>query len=335
MGALDCVNVNRITPTESTEVFAVNGSETSLDKTRRGDIESQLLHSHASGKRHSIWWRLGIDLPLLLLVLILPPLQELGIFPQHKSGFFCNDPALSYKFTGDTVSAAVIVTSIIVSPFILIWITELILLDSELKICEKMKHSVKQALFLYRNYAYGLVFNIVVVEVMKGITGNPRPTFFDICEPDTAKTCNGSEYVSTFECTSTRYSAWYQMDSYHSFPSGHTSLSVYCGLFIAWYLQQRAFDWRHRSVLAVPVLQLVCLTYAAVCSLTRITDRRHHWWDVLTGAVIGAICVFYTVLVLCKNFSNLKEQKREKRIVTPVQSNRTSIYDTRLQGPLT
>lgn len=33
--------------------------------------------------------------------------------------------------------------------------------------------------------------NLGVVEVMKGLMGSPRPTFFDLCQPDAAKTCNG------------------------------------------------------------------------------------------------------------------------------------------------
>ncbi|KOB78502.1 Uncharacterized protein OBRU01_01113, partial [Operophtera brumata] len=88
-----------------------------------------------------------------------------------------------------------------------------------------------------------------------------------------------------------------EMDSYRSFPSGHTSMSVYCGFFVAWYLQARAFNWRHRSVLLVPFLQLGALSFAVVSSLTRITDRRHHWWDVLTGSAIGLITLLYAVMV--------------------------------------
>ncbi|RVE53010.1 hypothetical protein evm_002308 [Chilo suppressalis] len=70
-----------------------------------------------------------------------------------------------------------------------------------------------------------------------------------------------------------------------------------------WYLQRRAFSWHNRSVLAVPLAQTLCVTYAAVCALTRLTDHRHHWWDVLVGGAMGTLAALYTVLVLCKNFS--------------------------------
>ncbi|CAK1584206.1 unnamed protein product [Parnassius mnemosyne] len=325
MGALDCVSASKISPTDSTEVFAVDRSDTSLDKTKR-DIESQLLQYKTNSRRHGIWWTLGVDVPLLSIVATLLGLQQLGMLPQHKSGFFCNDPALSYPYLGDTISMAVIICSIIACPLFLILITELVFTDAEQSTRLKLVHSSKKALWLYRSYAYGLLFNVSIIEVMKAVSGNPRPTFFDICEPDTAKTCNGSDFVSTFSCTSTRFSAWYQMDSYHSFPSGHTSLSVYCGLFMAWYLQRRAFDWSHRSVFLVPVLQLICVTYAVVCSLTRISDHRHHWWDVLTGAVVGIICLVYTVIVLCDNFSYAEKVNTEDiNMTTSQQTTRTTI----------
>ncbi|CAG5015080.1 unnamed protein product [Parnassius apollo] len=268
----------------------------------------------------------GPSIAQMVVVATLLGLQELGMLPQHKSGFFCNDPALSYPYLGDTISMAFIICSIIACPLLLILITELVFTDSEQSTRSKVVHSSKKAVWLYRSYAYGLMFNISIIEVMKAVSGIPRPTFFDICEPDTAMTCNGSDFVSTFECTSTRFSTWYQMDSYHSFPSGHTSLSVYCGLFMAWYLQRRAFDWSHRTVFLVPVLQLICITYAVVCSLTRISDHRHHWWDVLTGSVVGIICLVYTVIVLCDNFSYAKEENAEDMNMTASQlTTRTTI----------
>ncbi|XP_049876653.1 phospholipid phosphatase 1-like isoform X2 [Pectinophora gossypiella] len=270
----------------------------------RRDLESQMSKSNSGTGSHSVWWTLAIDIPLLVLVGLLVGLFELRILPGHKTGFFCNDPRLSYPFTGDTVSMAAIVSTVVLLPIPIIFVTELIFHDTDYFERTKIVQSIRNTLWIYRSYAYGLFLNLSVVEVMKLVTGAPRPTFFDICQPDTARTCNGSEFVPTFECTrNARFSSWFQSDSYHSFPSGHTSLSVHCGLFLAWYLQRRAFDWNHRCVFVVPVLQLALLSYSAVCSLTRVTDYRHHWWDVLVGTVIGVVSMLYAVLVLCKNFS--------------------------------
>ncbi|XP_045452675.1 phospholipid phosphatase 2-like [Melitaea cinxia] len=331
MGALDCVSV-RIKPTDSTEVFTVTRSELSLHPPRR-DTESQKLTQKNCGRPHWLWWTFGVDVPLFLLVAVLVGLFELGVIPQHKSGFFCNDPALSFPFQGDTVSMQILMCSVILLPFVLIFITEFIFVDSTFSTRMKFDYVSTESLKLYRNYFFGLNFNLIIIEVMKGITGNPRPTFFDICEPDTAKTCNGSEYVSTFECTSTRFSKWYQSDSYHSFPSGHTSLSLYCGFFMAWYLQRRAFSWRNSTVLLVPLLQLLCITYVAICSLTRITDHRHHWWDVLTGAVVGIVTFVFVVSTLCDNFKRKAtySQNASNSMTDSQQTVRTLVFD----GPQT
>ncbi|KAL4704752.1 hypothetical protein ACJJTC_009769, partial [Scirpophaga incertulas] len=260
----------------------------------RRDLESQ-GSVNGTSTRQKLWWMLLLDAPLLLTVLLLLSLFELGVLPSHKAGFYCNDPALSFPFTGDTVSTSVLLSTVFTAPLI-------------------VKLPLRADI------------QLSVVELMKGITGSPRPTFFDICQPDTGKTCTGSEFVSTFECTSTKFSNWMKTDSYHSFPSGHTSLSVYCGLFIAWYVQKRAFNWRSRSVFVVPATQLLSLSFAAVSSLTRVTDRRHHWWDVTVGCIVGAATFYYAGVVLSKNFLTLRREHQGLRLQVPVKGN---YYDKR------
>ncbi|XP_072942782.1 phospholipid phosphatase 2-like isoform X2 [Epargyreus clarus] len=255
--------------------------------------------------RRSILWHLLIDLPIILLVAALCILLEVGALPSRQSGFRCNDPALSFPHSGDTISISLVAVITVFVPYVIIWGVEALLYrDDEYSMKKsKLLASARTAGFIYRDYIYGAVVNLTVLEVVKCVVGSPRPTFFDLCEPDKARTCNGSEYVSSYQCTSTKYSRYLQIDSIRSFPSAHTSLSVYSGLFLAWYLQRRAFSWHNRSALLVPLLQLLCALYAVLCPLTRVTDRRHHWWDVLAGAVMGLFTVVYTVVVLCKNFS--------------------------------
>ncbi|CAG5015091.1 unnamed protein product [Parnassius apollo] len=255
--------------------------------------------------RHSLWWHLSIDLPILLLVAALCILLEVGALPSRRNGFKCNDPDLSYPHTGDSISITLVAVITVMIPFIVMWGVETILQQDDEYTMKKSKliESAKTVSLVYRDYIYGAVVNLTVLEVIKCVVGSPRPTFFDLCEPDKAMTCNNSEYVSSYTCTSTKYSRYLRIDSSRSFPSAHASLSIYCGLFLAWYLQRRAFSWHNRSVLLVPLLQILCIIYAAVCPLSRLTDHRHHWWDVLAGGVMGFISALYTVLVLCKNFS--------------------------------
>ncbi|XP_061721129.1 phospholipid phosphatase 1-like isoform X2 [Cydia pomonella] len=268
-------------------------------QSQRRDLESQSTSN--SAKKHSIWWNVFLDVPILAAVVIVVSLYEYGIIPSYKSGFFCNDPNLSYTFNGDTVKEVVLVTTVLLMPLTAFLITELVLLDSDY-LRSRPVEALRRTGLLYRNYMYGLVFNVLVVEIIKGLSGMPRPVFFQICKPDTGINCTTGEYISTFECTSS-YSWWKQYDSYHSFPSGHTSLSVYCGLFIAWYLQRRAFSWSSRTVLLVPLAQICCVGYAAVCSLSRITDHRHHWWDVAAGMVVGVVTLLFAVFPITNNFA--------------------------------
>ncbi|XP_046970443.1 phospholipid phosphatase 2-like [Vanessa cardui] len=296
---------SKVVPAPSGEgVFTIDMSSTStLDIAAVS--EQRAPEPAAMQARQSLLWHLLIDLPILLLVAAVCILLEVGALPSRRSGFRCNDPDLSFPHTGDTISISLIAVITVIVPYLILWAIETILhRDDEYTIKKnKLLASARTAAFIYRDYIYGAVVNLMVLEVVKCVVGSPRPTFFDLCEPDKARTCNGSEYVSSYTCTSSRYSRYLQIDSIRSFPSGHTSLSVYCGLFLAWYLQRRAFSWHNRTVLLVPLVQILCIIYAVVCPLTRITDHRHHWWDVLAGAIVGMFSVVYTVLVLCKNFS--------------------------------
>ncbi|XP_022815981.1 phospholipid phosphatase 2-like isoform X2 [Spodoptera litura] len=296
-------------------------------RKERRDVESQSSSKTSFCTRHGLWWTFGVDIPLLLILLALIGLFELGVIPNHKAGFYCNDPALNFPFNGDTVTTEILMSTLLAGPLVFFAITEYIFVYVDYSE-SRIRQTCINTFYLYRTYIYGLIINLSIVEVMKGIVGSPRPTFFDLCEPDAGKTCNGTEYVKDFQCTSTKYASWYQMDSYRSFPSGHTSLSVYCGLFLAWYLQRRAFDWSHRSIFMVPMLQLLCISYAAVCSLTRITDHRHHWWDVLVGTVIGVATVLYAVII-SSNFSHDHSKISDLKSQESTQTVRTLLYDER------
>ncbi|KAI5630717.1 phospholipid phosphatase 2 isoform X3 [Phthorimaea operculella] len=176
-------------------------------------------------------------------------LLEVGALPSRRSGFICNDPALSFPHVGDSFSISLVAAITIIVPIIIIWTVEALLhRDDEYTLKKnKLCTSGKVAGLIYRDYIYGAVINLTILEVVKCVIGSPRPTFFDLCQPDRAKTCNGSEYITSYTCTSTTTSRYLQIDSTRSFPSAHASLSVYCGLFLAIDLT-RSFPSAHASL---------------------------------------------------------------------------------------
>lgn len=56
---------------------------------------------------------------------------------------------------------------------------------------DKIVKSKEQALCWYKEYLFGLLINLTIVQLLKTIVGSPRPHFFDTCDPKEAKTCQG------------------------------------------------------------------------------------------------------------------------------------------------
>ncbi|CAH0764629.1 unnamed protein product [Diatraea saccharalis] len=96
------------------------------------------------------------------------------------------------------------------------------------KIYNQDKSSKQQAVHWYKEYLFGLLINLTVVQTLKIYVGEPRPHFFEACNPKEASTCTGTEYVSSYTCTKGHWLN--QADT--SFPSGHTSLAIHASFFL-------------------------------------------------------------------------------------------------------
>ncbi|XP_054277664.1 phospholipid phosphatase homolog 1.2 homolog isoform X2 [Macrosteles quadrilineatus] len=232
---------------------------------------------------------------ILLTFLIL---MEYGILPEIQSiGFYCGDPKISHKYTGDTVTLKMLLSSTLLLPLFAMCGVEYTCYSVR-RVGATRWSWFYQSMAWYREYLSGLLIVFFLTCVGKVLVGEPRPHFLDTCKPFQAFNCT-SGYISSYTCTNLEVSHIKLRDASKSFPSGHASLSVYSFMFCAWYLQQRLVGV---SSLVVAWLQVMFLTWALVCSITRITDRRHHWWDALAGAVLGGCLGVYTVLHFCCNF---------------------------------
>ncbi|XP_013197359.2 phospholipid phosphatase 1 [Amyelois transitella] len=225
---------------------------------------------------------------------------ELRLLPSGQLGFLCNDPALSHPFTGDTISWKWLLGTTLFLPFIVMLIVE-----KKYNSDSKTDQSKQRAVFWYKEYLFGTLINLTIVQLLKVLVGSPRPHFFDTCNPKEAETCEASEFVSSYTCAKAHWIS--QSDK--SFPSGHTSLAIHAGVFIAYYLHQRTRHIpRSRAIVCVQILSVAS---AIICGISRIIDRRHHWWDVLAGAFIAAPILLYTIRTLCGNFNGSRVSEVE------------------------
>lgn len=124
-------------------------------------------------------------------------------------------------------------------------------------------------------------------------------------------------------------------DAMRSFPSGHAQLSAFTAIFaiVCKHLFElvRAF---HKTRLLqiylqirVPttysnymkhVLQLAFVAFTVAASVTRVSDKRHHWWDVAAGDSFGAIFAYLAV-------RSFFYQTRENEPTVPLNSLQTRI----------
>lgn len=154
-------------------------------------------------------------------------LQEYGIIPSTTVGFICGDPLYSYKYKGEIITPEILGITVALLPL-------LILLPSELFRSKTLRNvDWFLVLFYVREIFIGGFLTLLLTEVGKSIIAEHRPHFFDVCEPNTAKGCINGTWIDDYTCTSTKYPAYFITDSSRSFPSGHSSITAFIGVYCA------------------------------------------------------------------------------------------------------
>lgn len=271
------------------------------------DVESL---SRISKAKATLSWSMVFDISSAVSVVTFIAISEFGWMDGWvtKRGFYCDDRSIQRPYIGDTISAKVIILGGLL-PLILIWLTEaLFYLPGVLELSKsgttktRLSHSWYESWHLFKKYGRGLIIQLILVDVIKIYSGEHRPHFLDTCKPNVV--CEGSEYVSTYICTNTNERSYFVRDASKSFPSGHSSISVYGAIFMIWYLQKRIP--KLQSTMALPLCQFLISLWGILCPISRVVDNRHHWWDVLAGFLIGVITAVLTCFCSCHNFDQTK-----------------------------
>lgn len=136
-------------------------------------------------------------------------------------------------------------------------------------------------------------------------------------------------YVETYTCTNTGFSDYLKKDVHLSFMSGHSSLSAACLIYLVFYIQSR-LKWPHFGGLVRNLYQAGLIFLVIYTGLSRISDYKHHWSDVLTGLIQGTltatfVAIFVSDLIRLHTSYKQSDQSPGDNQVTITKSEATSI----------
>uniref|UniRef100_A0A336MP79 CSON004606 protein n=1 Tax=Culicoides sonorensis TaxID=179676 RepID=A0A336MP79_CULSO len=237
----------------------------------------------------------------------------------YKRGFFCDDESLKHPFKDSTVKSYMLYLYGIALPVIAIILTEYFRARRKGDTRRYRLFDVNIPDWITNSYnnigifGFGAAATQLVVDIAKYQIGRLRPHFFDVCKPRMldGTTCqdpqNHGIYHLNFTCdgeeqgTST---ARQIKEMRLSFPSGHSSFSAYTMIYCAIYLHAR-MNWEGSKLLK-HFFQYLLVLITWYTSLSRISDYKHHWSDVLAGASLGVIGALITSQFISDLFAKHK-----------------------------
>uniref|UniRef100_A0A674NJN9 Phospholipid phosphatase 1 n=1 Tax=Takifugu rubripes TaxID=31033 RepID=A0A674NJN9_TAKRU len=202
--------------------------------------------------------------------------------PQHnpfKRGFFCNDESIRYPLREDTISYQLLGGVMI--PFVLVICGEC--LSVHMSNVSNQSSGAKYLVCVYKavgSFVFGAAVSQSLTDVAKYSIGRLRPNFLAVCKPVWEHVNCGTGGLSFF--------------------SGHASFAMYCMLFLVLYIQARLrSEWAR---LLRPTIQFFLIATAVYVGLSRVSDYKHHWSDVLAGLLLGALAAVFTVSCVSNSF---------------------------------
>nr|XP_050857253.1 putative phosphatidate phosphatase isoform X1 [Vespula vulgaris] len=266
-----------------------------------------------------------------LLIVSLAVLMFFLFGKPYKRGFFCNDESLMHPYHSSTVTSAMLYVTGLFLPICTMIAGEYLYGRQYSTESSKILFGYTIPPWLWMAYikvgvfGFGAATTVLVTDVAKYTIGRLRPHFMTLCVPDINCSLpeNQFRYIQNFSCTAPGISPKLLKEMRLSFPSGHSSFSAYTMIYLAIYLQLR-ITWRGSKLLK-HMFQLVCIFMAWFTAMSRISDYKHHWSDVLAGSTIGTIVALIVIFCIADLF---EERRRSCR----VEKQRTGDYEATEAG---
>ncbi|XP_061473965.1 phospholipid phosphatase 1 isoform X1 [Rhineura floridana] len=268
-----------------------------------------------------------VALDVICVILAGLPLAVLNLakIKPYQRGFFCNDDSIKYPFHDSTITSTVLYTVGFTVPVCSI------ILGEALSVYYNRLHSSS---FVRNNYIasiykaigtfiFGAAISQSLTDIAKYSIGRLRPHFLDICKPDWPQINCSAGYIEIFKCLGDKAKV---NEGRLSFYSGHSSFSMYCMLFLALYLQARMKgDWAR---LLRPTAQFILIAASIYVGLSRVSDYKHHWSDVLTGLIQGALVAVLIAVYVSDFFKQRGRPFKQKE----EEDSHTTLHETPSSG---
>ncbi|XP_053995310.1 putative phosphatidate phosphatase isoform X2 [Hylaeus anthracinus] len=243
----------------------------------------------------------------------------------YKRGFFCNDESLYHPFHESTVTNTILYIVGFFLPISGMLIGEYIHASFSNEVPKLLcGYNIpvwfSNAFHKIGIFGFGAVMTVFLTDTAKYTIGRLRPHFMMLCVPNVNCSLieNRHRYIEDFTCTATT-SPKLLKDVRLSFPSGHSSFAFYTMIYLALYFQLR-ITWKGSKLLK-HFLQFICLLLAWFTALSRVSDYKHHWSDVLAGGTLGAI-----VALVVANF--IANMFKDQRVSLTEEKHRAVDYET-------
>ncbi|XP_023171534.1 putative phosphatidate phosphatase isoform X2 [Drosophila hydei] len=253
-----------------------------------------------------IFGRVAVDVSLLFCLGFTMFGLSLYVEP-HKRGFFCNDLSLRHPYKESTIRSWMLYLMCVLLPVAMILLVEFYRAQdwsrhhnqpgSGYYLCHmELPHWAVDSYRMISTLFFGLAVEQMTTDLAKYTIGRLRPHFFTLCKPMLldGTTCadyvNEGRYIEEYTCTAKDISVKQFKNMHLSFPSGHSSFVFFSMIYLAIYLQRRVNCSRLRMLRHL--LQFLLVMFAWYTALTRVSDYKHHWSDVLAGSAIGIVYAF-------------------------------------------
>ncbi|XP_062869626.1 phospholipid phosphatase 1 [Trichomycterus rosablanca] len=265
-----------------------------------------------------------LDIACLILAGLPVTAYNLGKVRPYQRGFFCKDESIAYPFHSGTITSTVLYTVGFTLPICSMIVGECLSVHFD-RIRSKSSFSNSYVACVYKavgTFLFGVAMSQSLTDIAKYSIGRLRPHFLDVCKPDWKLiNCSGGAYIENFTCTGDMKKV---NEARLSFYSGHSSFSMYCMLFLALYLQARMRDEWAR--LLRPTLQFFLIAASVYTGLSRVSDYKHHWSDVLTGLIQGAVMALLVVFFVSDFF------KKQPAVQKEVEMTHSNLQETPTNG---